>query len=201
MKIAEGLLLMALLLIAASAAADTYQTYNLAWSGAPFGDSAWAAGQITIDITTLPNPGGPAYDMYNDIESLTVTVRGAGLGDGTWTKGDLSRRNDFGVYTYWDTGGGALNLNADLVGQATMYGGPWGTPNSFSGDFNLFFDEGGPFGTNYFTLTTSDGFGDPMLLTEFTPAGSTSTPELGTFVLVSSGIFGLTGILRRRLGL
>ncbi len=95
MKIAKGLLLMALLLMAASAAADTFQTYNLAWSGAPFSNSAWATGQITIDITTLPNPGGPAYDMYNDIESLTVTVMGAGLGDGTWTKDDLSRHERF----------------------------------------------------------------------------------------------------------
>ena len=201
MKIAKGLLLMALLLIAASAAADTFQTYDLAWLGAPFSNSAWATGQITIDITTLPNPGGPAYDMYNDIESLTVTVMGAGLGDGTWTKDDLSRMNDFGVYTYWDTGGGALNLNAELVGQPTRYGGPWGTPNSFSGDFNLFFADGGPFGTYYFTLTTNGGYGDPMLLTEFAPAGSTSAPELGTFVLVGSGIFGFTGILRRRLNL
>ena len=82
-----------------------------------------------------------------------------------------------------------------------MCGGPWGTPNSFSGDLNLFFADGGPFGTYYFTLTTGGGYGDPMLLTEFAPAGSVSTPELGTFVLVGSGIFGLTGILRRRLNL
>jgi hypothetical protein len=201
MKIAKGLLLMALLLMAVSAAADTFQTYDLAWSGAPFNNSAWAIGQITIDVTTLPNPGGPAYDMYNDIGSLTVTVMGAGGGDGTWTKEDLSRLNQFGVYTYWDTGGGALNLNAELVGQATMYGGPWGTPNSFSGDFNLFFADGGPFGTSYFTLTTSDGYGDPMLLTEFAPVGSTSTPESGTFILMSFGLFELVGILRRKLDL
>ena len=201
MKIAKGPLLTALLLIAASATADTFQTYNLAWSGAPFNNSAWATGQITIDITALPNPGGPAYDIYNDIESLTVTVMGAGLGDGTWTKDDLSRLNDFGVYTYWDTGGGALNLNEELVGQPTMHGGPWGTPNSFSGDFNLFFTDGGPSGTYYFTLTTSGGNGDPMLLTEFAPVSSTSTPEAGTFVLVGIGILGLTGVLRRRLAL
>jgi hypothetical protein len=202
MKIAKGLLLMALLLLmAGSAAADVYQTYDLAWSGAPFNNSAWATGQITIDVTALPNPGGPAYDMYSDIESLTVTVMGAGLGNGTWNKDDLSRLNDFGVYTYWDTGGGALNLNAELVGQATMHGGPWGTPNSFSGDFNLFFTDGGPFGTYYFTLTTNGGYGDPMLLTEFAPVRLTSTPEAGTFVLVGIGILGLTGVLRRRLDL
>ncbi len=201
MRITKGLLLMALLWVAVSAVADVYQTYDLAWSGASFNNGAWATGQITIDLNTLPNPGGPAYDMYNDIESLTVTVMGAGLGDGTWDKDDLSRVNDFGVYTYWDTGGGALNLNAELVGQATRYGGPWGTPNSFSGDFNLFFTDGGPFGTNYFTLTTNGGYGDPMLLTEFAPAGSISAPESGTFLLIGFGVLGLAGMLRHKLDL
>jgi hypothetical protein len=194
MKISNRLLLVLLLVSACSAAADTFQTYNLAWSGASFKDSAQATGQITIDLTTLPNPGGPVYDMYNDTASLTITVVDAPVGDGTWNKGDLTI-SQFDSYTNWDTGGGVLNLNAELIGQPTMYGQTWGTPNGHSGDFNLFFGRGGPSGTNFFTLTTDEGYGDQMLLTEFAPDGD--TPEPGTFILLSSGVLGIAMRLRR----
>src|SRR5271169_3440708 len=82
-------LIAGLLLLVATAYADTFQTYNLAWSGATFGNGATATGQITLDLTTLPNPGPTVYDMYNDISSLTITVVGASSGNGTWTKADL----------------------------------------------------------------------------------------------------------------
>jgi hypothetical protein len=146
-------------------------------------------------VTTLPNPGGPAYDLYNDIASLRITVLGASVGDGTWDKADLMVSN-LGGYTNWDTGGGALDLNTELVGQATLYGKTWGTPNGRSGDFNLFFGGGGPAGTNFFTLTTNDGYGEQMLLTEFSPTAN--TPEPGSLILLSSGIVGLGKRLRRR---
>jgi hypothetical protein len=69
--------------------ADTFQTYDLAWSGATFGNDATATGQITLDLTTLPNPAAQGYDLSNDTASLTVTVVGASSGNGTWTKADL----------------------------------------------------------------------------------------------------------------
>jgi hypothetical protein len=198
MKLLRYGLIVGLLLLAATAYADVFQTYNLAWSGASFSNGATATGQITLDLTTLPNPGGPAYDMYNDISSLTITVTGASSGNGTWTKADLAPISNLGTYTYWDTGGSALDLTKQLVGQPTL-GNPWGTPDGISGDFNLFFTNGGPLGTSYFTLTTDGGTQDSMLLTSFAPVSS--TPEPGTMALFGSGILGLAGVLRRKINL
>ncbi len=197
MKLLKYAVVVGLLLLAATAYADTFQTYNLAWSGASFGNSAMATGQITLDLTTLPNPGGPAYDMYNDITSLTLTVTGASVGNGTWTKADLCPCSALGTYTYWDTGGGALDLTQQLVGQPTVDGGPWGTPDGLSGDFNFFFTNGGPLGSFYFTLTTADGTGDSMLLTSVDPVSGT-TPEPGSLFLMGSGLVLLASTIRRR---
>jgi hypothetical protein len=193
MKLLKCLLTISLVAFALSAYADVYQTYNLMWSGAPFSNNATATGQIVLDLTTLPNPGGPAYDMYNDIQSLTLTVTGASSGNGTWTKADLAPISNLNTYTYWDTGGATLNMQQELVGQPTT-GNPWGTPDGLSGDFNLFFTNGGPLGTFYFTLTTSGGLGDSMLLESVAPA----VPEPGTLALAGSGVILLAGTIRRK---
>ena len=177
MKLFKCVLMILLLTFAISAMADVFQTYNLTWSGASFNNSATATGQIVIDLTTLPNPSG-TYDMYNDIVSLTITVTGASSGNGTWTKADLAPISALGTYTYWDTGGATLDMNQELVGQPTA-GNPWGTPDGISGDFNLFFQNGGPLGTFYFTLTTDGGTEDSMLLTSFDPVPN-NLPEPGT---------------------
>lgn len=198
MKLLRCALVVGLLVLSATAYADTFQTYNLAWSGATFGNSATATGQITLDLTTLPNPGGPAFDMYNDIASLTVTVVGATSGNGTWTRADLCACSALGTFTYWDTGGVALNMNQQLVGQPTL-GNPWGTPDGISGDFNFFFTNGGPLGTFFFTMTSDGGLEDSMLLTSVAPVSS--TPEPGTMALFGSGIIGLAGVLRRKIKL
>jgi len=182
-------LIAGLLLLVTTAYAHTFQTYDLAWSGATFGNNATATGQITLDLTTLPNPAAQGYDLSNDTASLTVTVVGASSGNGTWTKADLG-------FTFWWTGGVALNMNQQLVGQATL-GNPWGTPDGNSGDFNLFFNNNGPSGTFYFTLTTDGGTQDPMLLTSFAPVSS--TPEPGTLIMLGTGVLGLAGTLRRKL--
>jgi hypothetical protein len=194
MKLLKIFLLINILAVAATSHADVFQTYNLAWSGAPFGDNATATGVIVLDLTTLPNPGPTVYDMYNDISSLTITVTGATSGNGTWTKADLCACSALGTYTYWWTGGAALNLNTELVGQPTL-GNPWGTPDSISGDFNFFFTSPGPLGTFYFTLTTDGGTQDPMLLTSVAPA----VPEPGSLILLGSGLATLAGTLRRRM--
>lgn len=195
MKLFKCVLTILLLTFAVGASADVFQTYDLTWSGASFNNNAMATGQITIDLTTLPNPSGGTYDMYNDIVSLSITITGASSGNGTWTKADLAPISNLGTYTYWDTGGAMLNMNQELVGQPTT-GNPWGTPDGLSGDFNLFFDNGGPIGTFYFTLTTDGGNEDSMLLTSFTPVGN--VPEPGTLVLAGSGILALAGTMRRK---
>ena len=56
----------------ASALADVFQTYNLAWSGAFLGNNASASGNITLDLTTLTNPtaaGDVGVDIVSDIQS------------------------------------------------------------------------------------------------------------------------------------
>ncbi len=192
MKLLKSLVLVVLLALAASAYADDFQTYNLAWAG--INNNASATGQITLDLTTLPNPGGPAYDMYNDISSLTITVTGASSGNGTWTKADLAPISNLGTYTYWDTGGAMLDMMQELVGQPTT-GNPWGTPDGISGDFNFFFTNGGPLGSFYFQMTTNGGNGDAMQLTSVSPVG---VPEPGTLALAASGAMLFAGTIRRR---
>jgi hypothetical protein len=196
-----GLFLFGSLMLVPAASAlptiDVYQTYNLAWSGASFENSASATGQITLDLTTLPNPSSGTIDIYTDIQSLTVTVTGAGSGDGTWTMTDLIPGSFLATYTYWDTGGATLNMGTELVGQPTV-GNAWGTPDGSSGDFNLFFGNGGPNGVAPFTLATAGEGGDQMLLTEFDPVSE--TPEPGSFILLGSGLAALAGMARRKIG-
>jgi hypothetical protein len=188
-----GVFLFAALMLVPAAFADQYQTYNLAWSGASFSNSASATGQITIDLTTLPNPNSDGGNMGSSIQSLTVTVTGANSGNGTWTLSDLRTNN-------WWTGDVTLNMLTELVGQPTA-GSSWGTPDSSSGDFNLFFNprSGGPFGETYFTMVTNVGKGDAMLLTDFDPV-TTATPEPGTMLLFGSGLAALAGMVRRKIG-
>ena len=186
-----GLLLFGLMmLVPAASADDVYQTYNLAWSGASFENGASATGQITLDLTTLPNPISGNVNISGDIQSLSVTVTGAGSGDGTWTLADL-------YDTYWWTGSDALNMGTELVGQPTT-GNPWGTSDGSSGDFNLWFDNGGPNGYFNFDLATAGEGGDQMLLTEFDPVSD--TPEPGSFILLGSGLAALAGMARRKIG-
>jgi len=193
MKMWKYLLMISVLALAVSANADVFQTYDLAWSGVSFGNNATATGQITLDLSTLPNPSGGTYDMYNDIVSMTLTISGATSGDGTWSRSDLAPISNLGTYTYWDTGGATLNMLQQLVGQPTT-GNPWGTPDGISGDFNFFFTNGGPIGTFYFTMTTAGGNGDQVLLTSVEPV-----PEPGTMVLAGSGLMLFAGSIRRKL--
>jgi hypothetical protein len=172
-----------LLSLTLTAHADIFQSYYLAWSGASFGNAATATGRMTLDLTTLPNPtpGNAEINIYNDIQSLTLTVTGASSGNGTWTKADV-------YYTYWWTGGVTLNMYRDLIGQPTT-GNPWGTPDGLSGDFNLFINDPGPVGTYFFTMTTNGGAGDTMLLTEF------SLPEPSSLALLGAGFFTIAAAL------
>ena len=166
--------------------ADTFQTFNFNYSGAAFGNSAIATGQVNLDETLLPNPGS-SFDNSGFVQYFILTISGAASGNGTFTK------NDFGTF-YWDTGGATLDLTHNLIGQPTS-GSTWGSRDGGGGDFNVFASaSGAPYGSYYFTLATDSGAGDPLQLTSFV-----ITPEPGTSALLlfaGSGLLGL-GAWRR----
>ena len=160
-------------------------TFDLTWSGTPYGDSAKATGTVTMDLSLIDNPGLTYSNQIAFIIDFSITVTGASSGNGTF---DLS---DFG-YLRLDTNGGTLDFSEQLVGQATA-GSPWGTTNTgTSGDFNLFAsgnDLSAPYGVYPFSFKTDGGGGDELFLTRFAPA---SVPEPSTLVL--GGIAGLAGL-------
>jgi hypothetical protein len=170
----------------ASAIADVFQTYNLAWSGAFLGNNASASGNITLDLTTLMNPtplGGLGIDIVSDIKSLTVTVTGASAGNGVYTLTDLCACSDFGSSTLWNTNGATVNMHGDVLAQLTVD----------NGDFNLFFTAPGPQGSDVLTLTTNALSGDPIEMTQFAPAlgKSAPVPEPASWVMTGLGFAGL----------
>jgi len=78
------------------AKADVFQTFDVEWSGASLGNSAAASALITFDLTTLPNPhsgvaaGALIGPVTNFITALSLTVSGAGVGNGTFGLSDFS---------------------------------------------------------------------------------------------------------------
>ena len=172
-------------------------TFDLIWSGASLGNSATATGTIIIDEALLPNPGAGVFgdSLANlGITSISITVSGATTGNGTFTNADLPG----GAF---DTGDALLDLTSELVGQPTAID-PWGTSNGNGGDFNLFaaVGSGAPSGTFFFQLTTNEGTGDDLVLTNFTPVvtepvilgdvnrdGTVSFADIGAFISVLSG--------------
>ncbi len=171
--------------------ADVIQTFNLAWSGAPFGNTAMATGTITLDETLLGDPfnyagaAGPGDPFI----AVSITISGAALGNGTFGSSSFS-------YVALSSDGSVLNLTKQLVGQASG-SGLWGeydfNNDNYSGDFNLFANGGlAPSGTSPFELTTDDGQGSRLQLTSFTVA--TAVPEPSSVALLGFAALGL-GVL------
>jgi hypothetical protein len=94
-----------------------------------------------------------------EILDLSVVVTGASAGNGTFGLDDFDA-------IAWDSNGGELNFDLDLVGQSTD-GDPWGTVvEESAGDFNLFgLNPDAPTGVFYFTLAADNGNADSMELT------------------------------------
>jgi LPXTG-motif cell wall-anchored protein len=188
---------LALLFCAAGPArADVVQTFDLTWSGT-FGSSATATGQITLDITNLPNPTTSAVvDITADVTAFSITVTGASSGNGTFTLADFSQ-------FLWSTNGGTLDLTKELVGQPTS-GSPWGTTpagGSGSGDFNFFSNftnPAAPDGITTLQIGANGDTADVLNLTSFAPHTTTATPEPASLTLAGIAAVGLLGYAWRR---
>jgi len=166
-------------------------TFDLAWSGVSYGNSASAVGTISLDDSLLPNPGSVLLQpLTPTVTALSITVSGAASGNGTFNM------SDFDAWI-WDTNGATLDLNSQLVGQNTL-GNPWGTPGL--GDFNLFSFTvpGAPVGTSPFILTTNNGSGHSMLLTSFSPQ-TAGVPEPTSIAIfgIGAGLMSLVSNRRR----
>ena len=171
------------------------QTFDLAWSGASLGNAASATGEITFDPTAIGS-GNQYFFPSTVITNASVTITGAGAGNGTFGTSDLS----FAVIFVPST----LDFSKQLVGQALANGSTWGTStgaggDGAGGDFNLFADRDispdAPYGTWYFQLTSAGGAGDSMLLTSMAPAAA--VPEARNAAMLLAGL-GLVGVAVRR---
>ncbi|MFK7886543.1 MAG: hypothetical protein AB8G16_06705 [Gammaproteobacteria bacterium] len=186
----KAMALLASMLLGAQAQAALL-TFNLGWSGSALGNSASATAVLVVDDEILPNPGSTGLNgesvLFGDlgIVSFDIVVTGASSGNGSFSTSDF-------IVAAWDTGGMALDLTTELVGQTTT-GAGWGTSDSSSGDFNVFTNIGSaPSGTFFFTLTTDSGLGDDMLLTNFTPV------PVGAALPLLISAMGTLGFMRRR---
>ncbi|PNW40954.1 UNVERIFIED_CONTAM: hypothetical protein BEN50_14640 [Euhalothece sp. KZN 001] len=164
--------LTALFVLTGAQAAIAITTYNLEWDGTPFGNSASATGSITLDETTLSNPGNTVGTLSDiGVTDLEVTVTGASSGNGTF---DI---NDYNILR-WDTGGNTLDLNQELIGQGLT-------------EFRLtpFLQSDALEGTSNLQYATENGSGDNMELVSVTP---TNDPQAVPFE--AEGTMGLAAL-------
>lgn len=127
------------------------RTLNLVWQS-PSGASA--TGSITLDTDQVPQ-NGEGQQPLAGVQSLTVTISGAGAGNGTFTKTEIT-----GVRFY---SMGPLDFSKELFGQAmgdTLL--PFGTAaaDGMAGDFNLDGPAPAPQQIKAFTMLTN-GKQDP----------------------------------------
>jgi hypothetical protein len=186
------------LLVAAAGQGKADTVFDLAWSGAALGNTASATGTITLNLADVTNPGETDQSLSSFVTDFSITVTGAGAGDGTFGFSDYKGSGTLGGF-YLITGGDGLNFASQLVGQSTP-GGTWGSTHVGStGDFNIFIngnDDNAPEGTDFFQLTTEGGSGDTMDLTSFAPASA--VPEPSSVIPLSMALLGLAFVVRKR---
>jgi len=205
-------------------------TFKITWSGSYFFNTASAVGYFTIDTAALPNPGNtpssfsvpnisidnPTDPVFNTkspitslIKSLTLTVTGSGLGDGTYTLDDYP-----GGGVIWNTNGANLDFSKELVGQSTQ-GLPWGTivsappgtsystsyknPANYGGDFNIFDPPSCvPTSVETFVLATCSAKPNDTRLMRMTSFKAVDVPVPGAVfgIVVAGGL--LTASLKKK---
>jgi hypothetical protein len=178
---------MCLVLGLAAKSQAALETFDLSWSGASFGNAAMGTGTITFDPTLLNNPG-VTDPIAVTAFSITISDATNAGDDGTFGLSDYAGG---GGEIILDTNGGTLDFSKQLIGQPTS-GNPFGTAfDSTAGDFNIFSngnDGEAPDGTDYFTITTGGGDGDPLVLTSFAPAVTPPSGGGGSSAPLPSGL-------------
>jgi hypothetical protein len=186
------------LLVATAGPGKADTVFDLAWSGAAFGNDASATGTITLNLADIKNPGTTEQDVTPFVTDFSITVTGASSGDGTFNFSDFNGAPPSQVGGFYIITGGTLDFSSQLVGQSTPEG-PWASKHDGStGDFNIFnngTDLNAPEGTFFFQLTTADGNGDNMYLTSFAPA---AVPEPSSLILLSTALLGIAFVARKR---
>lgn len=184
------------LVCGASCKADLYETFQLSYSGADFGNTATASATITLDLTLLNNPGLTQQSDTPFVTDFAMSIRGASSGNGDFTFSDFNGGPNGGFLL--NTNGGLLDFNQDLIGQPTD-NDPFGTPSlGNGGDFNIFSNGtnlAAPYGNYWFRITTNNGSGDNLNLTHFS---RTSVPSPGSFSLMGLGLFLANRWVRRK---
>ena len=162
------------------------------WSGSMsrYRNSAQATGTFDINLAIYPDIGGiqNQYPVGPDFKVISMNVRGALSGNGTFTQADFT--------SFRFASNIPLNYNAELIGQpegnGLIFGGlvlGQGVP---SGDFNLFSSNASaPTATDYFELTLSSH--ETLSVISIAPG----VPEPALWSLMVAG-FGLIGIATRR---
>lgn len=163
-------------------------SFFLDWSGALWNNTAEAHGILTIDNALFPNPSEYTYLLPGfEVTDFSLTVTGAGSGDGNF------QLSDFNAFV-WNTVV-TLNLGEELVGQFTGNGG-WGTSfDGNTGDFNLsaIDGSGAPNLASSFLIATSNNL--QMNLVSFRPV---PVPVPAAFWLFGSMLAGFIGIGQKR---
>ena len=171
------------LLAAAACTQLDAANFNLTWSDTINSTGAAATGVIGLNLLAIPAaPSHTSNSIPAWITSFTMTITGAGSGNGTYTL------TDFSAFTF-DSNGVTLNYTADLVGQLA------------SGSFTAFGSlPNYPTGVAPNTMVTDGLVGDFLVLTSFTPAPvvPAGVPNIATWM---SSLNGSSRLYNAALGL
>ena len=164
-------------------------TFDLHYSGAQFGNSAVATGTVAFDDAVLPNgPSNSANVLasFLGVVDWTLTVSGAGTGNGTFVLADLEPVTGQASGWIWVLNA-PLDLTRELVGQAGFDDFNWCGFTSSCGNPLA------PGGIMPFTIATSGETGDALLLTSMAPSGRVPAPSIVWLLGLGIATLGVRG--------